>query len=162
MCRRERPAGPTERTVVQYRFHHVALSVKDRRASVEFYERFGFREVLVWEAEDGSLSITHLRLGDSTLELFNYRDAFDDADRRSEPGNNLLEIGPKHLALVTESLEKSHRELADVGGLTAITEGRTGLRYFFVPDPDGIWVEVVEPSRAGARALRAAQPGDVR
>jgi glyoxylase I family protein len=112
--------------------------------SVEFYERFGFREVLMWESEDGSLAITHLTLGVTILELFAYCDPVDERERRREAGNNLFEVGPKHLALATDSLEQARRELADVEGLTEITEGRTGLRYFFVPDPDGIWLEVVE------------------
>jgi glyoxylase I family protein len=124
--------------------HHIALSVTDRSASCEFYSRFGFEEVLLWEAEDRCLSITHLALGETILELFAYREAVDDEGRRSEPGNNLSEVGVKHFAVATDSLDEAHAAFADIEDRTAITDGRTGLRYFFVPDPDGLWVEVVQ------------------
>ena len=133
--------------------HHVALSVTDRTASAEFYSRFGFKEALLWEADDRSLSITQLMLGQTMLELFCYRDPLDDSNRQKEPGNNLSEVGVKHFALATDSLEEAHQALAEVEGCTAITDGRTGLRYFFVPDPDGIWVEVVQATGA------AREPG---
>ena len=29
-----------------------------------------------------------------------------------------------------------------------ITEGRTGIKYFFINDPDGNWVEIVQDDRA--------------
>jgi glyoxylase I family protein len=130
---------------MSYAVHHVALSVRNRQRSVAFYERFGFRQTLLWEADDGSLSIAHLTLDGTALELFTYRDPRDDPEQRRDVGNNLDELGPKHLAVVTDDLDRAHREFADVERCTDIVEGRTGLRYFFVPDPDGIWMEVVQP-----------------
>jgi glyoxylase I family protein len=84
------------------------------------------------------------------LELFAYTSSADDPDSRAQIGGNLDEIGVKHFALKVDSIEDARRDLIarklapeDV----AITDGRTGLRYLFLRDPDGIWVEIVQDDR---------------
>ena len=37
--------------------HHIALSVCDAQASIEFYSHFGFTEAVVWRADDATLAI---------------------------------------------------------------------------------------------------------
>ena len=131
--------------------HHCALSVADLAASVGFYELLGFRVGHRWAAGDGSLEIVHLVLGGFVLELFAYADNAGAAPLELAVGNDLRALGVKHLALRVDSLEEARRELVargvDPGAIGPDTPGRTGLDYFFVRDPDGIWVEVVRDER---------------
>jgi catechol 2,3-dioxygenase-like lactoylglutathione lyase family enzyme len=120
-------------------------------ASVGFYEVLGFRVGHRWAAGDGALEIVHLVLGGFVLELFAYADNAGGAPLDLAAGNDLPARGVKHLALRVDSLAAARRELVrggvDPGAIGPDTRGRTGLDYFFVRDPDGIWVEVVRDER---------------
>ncbi len=133
-----------------YTIHHTALSITNREKSVEFYGKLGFKQVYLWTAEDKSLSITHLKLGDFILELFCY------AKFQTAPGSihatatDLPVIGTKHFGLKVESIEVARGDLIAkdvIGQDVQITQGRTGPRYFFIADPDGILVEIMEDGR---------------
>lgn len=129
--------------------HHVSLSVSDLTASLAFYSRFGFAEVLRWRADDDSLTIVHLKLRDFILELFNYsRPVTHSSDQSLD--DDLRIVGVRHFALRTGSLVDALNALK-TNGLTVyrdITEGRTGITYCFFRDPDGIFVELVEDRRS--------------
>jgi catechol 2,3-dioxygenase-like lactoylglutathione lyase family enzyme len=129
--------------------HHFALSVADLDVSVQFYASFGFRSRFAWEADDASLRIIHLILDGFILELFCCADNAGDPPLDQEIGNDLTRIGVKHLALHVADLQAAKRHLASAGldTGTEITHGRTGLEYFFVRDPDGLWLEIVEDHR---------------
>ena len=135
-----------------YAIHHIALSVTDRERSLAFYEKLGFQQVHFWEADDKSLTITHLKLGDSgfILELFCYQNFTSAPETIYTTPTDLPVIGTKHFGLRVDSIEAARDDLAAKGIVKPdirITQGRTGPRYFFIADPDGILVEVAEDNR---------------
>jgi len=139
-----------------FAFHHVALSVGDVERSTDFYKLFGFEERASWTSDDGSLTVTHLVLDDrAVLELFCYRESRPLPKVHGDNATDLPIIGTKHFALHASDLEQAQAELAQAGVRIAsdIVAGRTGVRYFFVKDPDGILVEVVDDTRAWWRAV---------
>lgn len=136
----------------EFRAHHVAISVRDPDKTVAFYARLGFTPVREWRAEDGSLTITHLGLGGFLLEVFAYASNALVPAAEPSPGNDLEAAGVKHLALAVGSLAAVRADLVGSGLVcTEIVEGRTGLIYCFVRDPDGYWVELVESETPHSR-----------
>jgi glyoxylase I family protein len=134
-----------------FALHHFTLSVRDIDRSVEFYRIFGFRHALRWTAPDGSLEIEHLVNGDGfIIELFQYRENSSRPSLELDTGNNLPDIGVKHVAFKVLDLAAAHADfkMVDNADTTEITEGRTGITYFFVSDPDGNWVEIVQDERS--------------
>jgi len=106
--------------------------------------------VHLWKAEDDSLSITHLRLGDFILELFCYKEFKSAPNTIHATATDLPVIGTKHLGLRVDSIEDARTDLVAKGIVEndiAINQGRTGPRYFFIEDPDGILVEIMEDKR---------------
>jgi glyoxylase I family protein len=134
---------------MEFAYHHVALSVADLSDSVPFYGTFGFREVLRYDDPDGAYAISHLKLGEEVLELFCYRDHEPAPDTAASLGTDLPRLGTKHFGLRVASVEDAMRELEAQGieALGEIREGRTKVRYFFVKDPSGNFVELVQDDR---------------
>lgn len=133
-----------------YSFHHVCLSVTNQELSISFYKQLGFERVHLWEADDKSLTITHLKNGEMILELFCYANYMLAPDTIHSTKTDLPIIGTKHFGLRVESIEAAREDLATKGLIAKdinITQGRTGPRYFFIPDPDGILVEISEDKR---------------
>jgi glyoxylase I family protein len=133
---------------VSFSFHHLALSVQDLSRSMTFYRALGFAEVHRYEAPDGSIAISHLALGSMILELFCYTDVEVPA-QPTTMGNDLPVAGIKHFGIAVESV-RAAREVLVARGIDPecdIALGRTGIEYFFVQDPDGVWVELVQDDR---------------
>lgn len=132
----------------EFRAHHVAISVRDLDKTLAFYARLGFAPVLRWQAEDGSLTITHVGLGGFLLEVFCYAANARSPAAGPATGNDLEVVGVKHLALAVDDVASVRAGLVGEGLLvTEVVEGRMGLVYCFVRDPDGYWVEIVQAPR---------------
>ncbi|MEV2241730.1 VOC family protein [Micromonospora sp. NPDC049891] len=129
--------------------HHVAISVRDLDRTTQFYGDLGFRTSVLWESKDGSLRLAHLTSeAGIVLEAFEYSTNGDSARPQFGVGNDLPTLGVKHFGFHVDNLEAVHRDLAERGyEVTQIQHGRTGIDYFFVADPDGIWVEFVHETR---------------
>lgn len=131
--------------------HHIALSVRDLESALKFYGYFGFRLCAKWTAGDDSLIIAHAKRPDGTLvlEFFNYADNSTKSRLSPGVGNDLGELGVKHFGFTVDDLNSVRDQMVKDGhqGMTEIIHGRTRIDYFFVPDPDGNWVEVVHEDR---------------
>ena len=110
----------------------------------------GYEQVHRYDEPDGSMSIVHLRLGSSFLEIFAYNSNQDKPPLVLERANNLQAIGVKHIALRTDDIEAALADMKAKGlanADTQITFGRTKVSYFFIQDTDGVWVEIVKDDR---------------
>ena len=132
-----------------FSFHHVALSVSDIKVSCTFYNLLGFKQVHEWEADDKSLKIVHLKNAAAFIELFCYSSPEALPAVHKDLDSDLKVIGTKHFGLKVNSLQEARKLLTEHGVEmhTEIKNGRTEVDYFFVKDPDGILVEVVEDNR---------------
>lgn len=130
-------------------FHidHYAISVKDLNASMEFYQALEFGVIKKYQAEDGSLSIVHMKNGDFILELFAYKDCKDIPETSRSLTEDLPIAGSKHFGLYVQDLKEAADYLLEkklIEKEPEIKTGRLGRSYFFISDPNGILVEIIE------------------
>lgn len=125
---------------------HVAISVSNIEKSIEFYKKFGFKEFKSWDAEDESIKIRMLNLNGMILEMFCYKDYIELPKTATSTATDLSVIGTKHFALGVPNIEKAKKWVLEnkIADEITITIGRLGKPYFFIKDPDGILVEIIE------------------
>jgi len=134
---------------VNFVIHHAAISVTDIQKSIKFYEQFGFRTVLYWKDPDGELEIAHLKLAENYLEIFWYKGQTHAPDTARFLATDLPRIGVKHFALKVDSVHEA-KNFVEARGMASNVElqhGKTGITYFFITDPSGILVEILEDKR---------------
>ena len=117
--------------------------------SIAFYEQFGFTVALHWKDSDGELEIAHLKLGENFLEIFSYREQVPAPESARSLTSDLPRIGVKHFALKVDSVQEAKRfvENHGIASNIEIQQGRTGVTFFFIKDPSGILVEILEDKR---------------
>ncbi len=94
--------------------------------------------------------MTHLKLGDFILELFCYATFQSAPDSIHATSTDLPIIGTKHFGLKVDSIEAARDDLVIKGIIDKnlqVNQGCPGSRYFFIEDPDGILVEIMEDKR---------------
>ena len=140
--------------ITTFRAHHISLTVVDIERSVAFYRLFGFLSSHSYVSEDPAYLISHLLLGNLTLELFQ----FPLAKAESALSNrDVRPIGLRHFALEVDSIHEAHRQVAEMGfECETPTIGISGLRYFFVRDPDGNSETGIQVSEVGQGHVSAA------
>jgi catechol 2,3-dioxygenase-like lactoylglutathione lyase family enzyme len=134
--------------------NHVGVTVTDLDASLAFYcEVVGFELSLRTRAggewfdtltrNDGAdIEIAMLRLGDFTLQLVQYH--------RSGGGVLPLahhNIGNPHLCIEVDDVDERHRQItasARHDPTPVVDIMGTGIRSFYVHDPDGVPVELLQ------------------
>jgi len=124
------------------KIHHIAISVKDLKRSVNFYkENFGFEEVSTFTKPDWDGSAVNLRLGDTQMEIFGFDGAVDKKDDLSD----FKVIGLKHIAIQVDSVNEKYEELKKKGiDIDKPKKGTTCALFCFMKDPDGIPIELYE------------------
>ena len=130
--------------------HHVAISISSLEVSIPFYEKLGFREVMRWQAEDGSLTIVQMQLDGMLLEMFCYASSKEGGVKERTLESDLKTIGTKHFGLRVADIAAARSKLIGIGLIdesTTVTKGRTGIDYLFLRDPDGLFVEIVQDDR---------------
>lgn len=135
---------------MKYRPHHTAISVRNLDASLAFYAALGYEQVHRYDEDERGMTIVHLKLGESFLEVFAFRKNETMPPVRYEYANNLEDIGVKHIALWTDDIEAALDDMKAKGFAhddTAIRVGKTKVSYFFIQDPDGVWVEFIKDDR---------------
>lgn len=133
--------------------HHAAISVRDVDVSVRFYEKLGFQKTNHYVDPEGVMQIIQMELGGVGLEVFWYQ--VNQAKPALELGyaNEPELIGVKHICLRVNDADEALSWLKDVGLATPDTEIKiarslANSRYFFIRDPDGMWVEFIEDNGA--------------
>jgi glyoxylase I family protein len=134
---------------MDFTIHHVAISVINMPESIAFYEQFGFMVMAHWKDPNGELEIAHLKLGANYLEIFWYRDQVPAPETAGSLATDLPRVGVKHFALGVHSVHeaKNFVENRGIASNVEVLQGRTGVTYFFIKDPNGILVEFLEDKR---------------
>ena len=113
---------------------HIALYVHDVEKSRAFYKNFlGFDEPYSLPNPDGTLHLTWIKIDDhQTIELFPEKEA----------GSDRL----YHIALETDDAEGMRNYLAARGVAVpqTVPTGKSGNKNYFIKDPDGHSVEIVQ------------------
>jgi glyoxylase I family protein len=128
-----------------FKIHHVAISVSDLESSIGFYENFGFVVKKKSHSPDKTFEIVLLELKGQILELFCFRDSAN-GGVENDLMDELQKTGVKHFSFVVDDIEQA-KEMVLEKGLSSeveIKDGITGVKYFFIKDPDGMFVEVLE------------------
>lgn len=129
-----------------FNVNHVSISVIDMKKSIEFYKKFGFEDFKSWKAEDESIKINMLKLKGTVLEMFCYKKFEELPETAKDISTDLPVIGTKHFALGVENIEKAKEFVLsnDICKEVNIKVGRLGKPYFFIKDPNGILLEIIE------------------
>lgn len=120
---------------------HSMIRVLDEHKSVEFYNKaFGFQ--IARRLEFSDFILVYLSNGESTFEL--ELTINKGRDEPYERGN-----GYGHLAVSVDDLDAEHARLTEAGFsprkiVDFSPEGRFVGRFFFISDPDGYDIEVVQ------------------
>ncbi len=120
---------------------HTMIRVLDLERSMAFYkEAFRLEAAARFDFDDFTLVYLRNDESDFEIELTHNHD-------QSEPYSHGTGYG--HVAVTVEDIETEHRRLRDAGVSTRDIvemkpEGQTLARFFFLEDPDGYKIEVIE------------------
>ena len=120
---------------------HTMIRVLDLERSMAFYkEAHGLEAAERFDFDDFTLVYLRNDESDFEVELTHNHD-------QSEPYSHGSGYG--HVAVTVEDIEAEHRRLSDAGVSTRDIvemkhEGQTLARFFFLEDPDGYKIEVIE------------------
>lgn len=120
---------------------HSMIRVFEEARSVDFYQQ-AFALEIAQRLDFETFTLVYLSNGDSTFEL-------ELTINKDRTGPYTLGDGYGHLAVSVTDLDSEHKRLADLGlNPNKIVEfhrdGALFARYFFITDPDGYKIEVLQ------------------
>ena len=144
-------------------FGHIAFKVNDLDASVDFYKRAGFPEMLRLLDADGKPWIVYHRISEHL-----YLELFPGGDGTPAPGQD--GTGMNHFCLTVKNADEAEQKLAAAG--IALSRPRKTVRGvdgnwgMWIEDPDGNRIEIQEMAPAciqfeAERDLVSGQPPHV-
>lgn len=128
-----------------FSFNHVTISADNLDKTLEFYKKFGFENHK--EYHDESVDIVMLKLEDMILEIFHYQEKEQLPEHSKNLGIDLKTVGNKHFGLGVKDIRKAKKFVEDnklSDSEITINKGRLGKPYFFIKDPNGILMEIIE------------------
>ena len=134
---------------------HIAINAKDIEKSLDFYKRvLGLPEAFRLQNADGSLWLVYVKTGP-----VDFIEIFAGASQGPERQND--HQGIKHYCLWVDDLAATLKDLQAKGVAidpSRVRVGRSGCRQYFVADPDGVQIELMEllPDSLQAKAIRGA------
>ena len=137
---------------------HLAFRVNDLDASIDFYARLGFPEMLRLLNDKGEPWIVYLRITDDQ-----YLELFPGGDGQTVPAPE--RTGLMHLCLTVEDIDVAEAELKKIGvELMRPRDPKRGLdgnRGMWIEDPDGRQIEIMEmaPNCIQVEAVRNLRAG---
>ncbi len=137
---------------------HTALRVKNLDESLAFYrEVLGLEEAFRINEENGSPRLVYLWIAPGQfLELF--------PNGKEAPKKPNDETGLQHICLETDCAEAEFERLKGIGvriDSPSVLTGKAGGKQFWIRDPDGIGIEIMEmpPESLHARAAEKRKGG---
>ena len=128
-----------------FNFNHVTISVDNLENTLNFYKKFGF--IIHKEYHDENVDIVMLKLNNMILEIFHYIENNKLPEHSKNLNIDLKTIGNKHFGLGVKNIEMA-KKFIEENKLNVdeiiINKGRLGKPYFFIKDPNGILMEIIE------------------
>ncbi len=128
-----------------FNFNHVTISVENLQKTIDFYKKFGF--IIHKEYHDENVDIVMLKLNNMILEIFHYIQNNKLPDHSKDLNIDLKTIGNKHFGLGVKDIEMAKKFVEENklnDNQIIINKGRLGKPYFFIKDPNGILMEIIE------------------
>ena len=141
-------------------FSHVCIGVSDVDRSLDFYKRvFGMDVVFDVELEGASLEevtggagskgrMVGGLVGGVMLELLSFGPG-----RRPDRVTDGTPLGYTNISVSVPDLDAAHRQVAELGAEPDPIVEIAGVRMFFLADPDGTAIEVIEYPNGASTSL---------
>ncbi len=133
---------------MNFTLNHTTISVKDMQKSIEFYSKFGFE--LKKQYNDENVEIVLLENDGRIIEFFYYKDFKELPEHAINHSDDLKVIGSKHFGIGCENIYEAKKFVEEnnlYNGEIEIKPGRLGNPYFFIKDPNGINVEIIQEGK---------------
>ncbi len=128
---------------IDFRVHHLGLSVPDLEASIKWYgDFFGFTVEKQMEVPPIHAKIAFLKRGDFRLELFEVEGATTLSEDRKDPDKDLMTHGWKHLSIEVADARKTLDSLRASGVEIAMETEFEGSPMGFIRDNAGNLIEI--------------------
>jgi len=114
---------------------------------VAFYRKhFGLKVSARYRFNDKGLTMVMLHKSGLTLELFEFKKRKPLPQYRKTLDNDLQTLGVKHFSVETKNITAAYIKFKKtrVKFATDLRVFANGKRYFFIKDPDGSLIEIME------------------